>query len=179
MNLDGSTKDIVCLPEAGEHVQPHLSNEGNLAGDDVKCFVGGWGTTEAGSQSDVLNSVNVNIMSSEYCSENAPNYNGQFDPTAEFCAGYLLGGKDSCQGDSGGPLICVIDGAPILYGVVSWGYGCADPYNPGVYAKVSAAVSWMFDVIGGMTTTTGTSTTGTSTTPQPVTFATGKILQSY
>ena len=27
-----------------------------------------------------------------------------FNQTAEFCAGYMEGVKDSCQGDSGGPL---------------------------------------------------------------------------
>ena len=70
-------------------------------------------------------------------------YGQIWDPDAEFCAGVPEGGKDSCQGDSGGPLICIINresefgiyAEPVLMGVVSWGYGCADQGFPGVRIK--------------------------------------------
>lgn len=50
-----------------------------------------------------------------------------------ICFGFAEGGKDACQGDSGGPLVVGNE----QVGVVSWGYGCAQPHWPGVYAKVA------------------------------------------
>lgn len=47
-------------------------------------------------------------------------------------------GKDICQGDSGGPMVCLNSGTVKLFGVVSWGNGCGQPGQYGVYAKVSA-----------------------------------------
>lgn len=66
-----------------------------------------------------------------------------------ICAGNVKeGGKDACRGDSGGPLIRILDSKPQLIGIVSWGYGCAIPFNPGVYARVTAARQWIKSIAG-------------------------------
>ena len=74
----------------------------------------------------------------------ATNYADNDITDAMVCAGPLGGGKDSCQGDSGGPLV-IKDNAntAIIYGIVSWGIGCALPSYPGVYTRVTKFVDWI------------------------------------
>jgi trypsin len=91
----------------------------------------GWGTTCSGcSASRYLLTATVPLTSNTYCSGA---YGSEFIASAMVCAGYDQGGVDTCQGDSGGPLIA----GNKLIGITSWGYGCAEPGNPGVYTRVS------------------------------------------
>jgi secreted trypsin-like serine protease len=92
----------------------------------------GWGATEGTGPANTFQKVDVPVLGDAYC-EQAYASEG-FTADGEICAGYEDGGKDSCQGDSGGPL--VLNGR--LFGVVSWGVGCADAGNPGVYAEIAA-----------------------------------------
>lgn len=65
-----------------------------------------------------------------------------------ICAGYGNKPIDSCQGDSGGPLVCKkkdIYGQDVwyLWGVVSWGTGCARKGSYGVYARSNYVTEWI------------------------------------
>ena len=101
-------------------------------------WITGWGDTEGTTNSSQLQVVAVPITTeSDYGW-------GQIDSDM-IMAGYEDGGYDSCQGDSGGPMVVLAaDGETYLQcGIVSWGYGCADPGYPGVYTRVSYFVDWI------------------------------------
>ncbi len=66
----------------------------------------------------------------------------------KVCAGYVQGGIDACQGDSGGPLVVPNQNSWYQVGVVSTGFGCAQPNNPGIYTRVSEYIDWIFQNAG-------------------------------
>lgn len=116
--------------------------------------VSGWGALEQGGNGpDVLQKVNVPIVSNETCNS-AEAYAGKIS-TTEICAGIKEGGKDSCQGDSGGPLVINHNGELVQAGVVSWGEGCAVANKYGVYARVNSFNAWVDDVKNGNGTGVG------------------------
>eukprot|EP00951_Prasinocladus_malaysianus_P004005 scaffold28405_cov40-Prasinocladus_malaysianus.AAC.1 len=101
----------------------------------------GWGTTSSGgSSAPRLMEVDVAYHSNPDCNDA---YGAGSITDSMMCA--ASPGQDSCQGDSGGPLIVKRDEAvyDVQVGVVSWGYGCADPRYPGVYARISDVRSWL------------------------------------
>eukprot|EP00096_Caligus_rogercresseyi_P015666 TRINITY_DN8139_c0_g1_i1.p1 TRINITY_DN8139_c0_g1~~TRINITY_DN8139_c0_g1_i1.p1 ORF type:complete len:272 (+),score=22.11 TRINITY_DN8139_c0_g1_i1:37-816(+) len=99
-----------------------------------KVVVSGWGVVNSdGTLSDVLRAVKIKIMSYLKCNLL---YLNALDKSM-LCAGGRR--KDSCQGDSGGPLTKKNK----LVGIVSWGIGCAHPWWPGVYTKVSEFTDWI------------------------------------
>jgi len=101
------------------------------------CTVTGWGTTsEGGSLGRVLQKVDVPVVSDADCRDS---YGSSQVYDSMICAGLPQGGKDSCQGDSGGPFMCGSE----LSGIVSWGYGCAEPGYPGVYTQTSYFIDWI------------------------------------
>ncbi|XP_077358082.1 serine protease 27 [Festucalex cinctus] len=127
----------VCLPASGI---PFPSG--------MRCSVTGWG--------DIRNSiplpgvgplqeVQVPIISQDLCRQmyQIEKVDILYDM---ICAGYQEGGKDSCQGDSGGPLVCqMLNRTWVQAGVVSFGLGCAEVNQPGVYARLTSYSSFISD----------------------------------
>ena len=148
----------VCLPGAGEHVQPDDADDYPTN----QCFTAGWGQSQAGYP-DKLQSARMNIFSSSYCSTNSPfdheantytddhyynyDYYG-YHEEQHFCTGHMghpMPG--SCFGDSGGPLVCLENGQPVMYGLVSYGLDCNAPESPTMMVKVASYIDWMGSVI--------------------------------
>jgi hypothetical protein len=140
INLRAHNSDAVCLPSAGD-----------TPAHGTRCWAAGWGLKLSEIQQDgkvsmeparELQEVDLQIYSHEEC-ERTEN-SGYLTEFAHLCAGWPEGGKDGCQGDSGGPLICADEeNQPVLVGVTSWGFGCAEPGHPGVWARVSSYVDWI------------------------------------
>ena len=99
-----------------------------------------------GITSNTLKYVSVPLMTNQDCIQPHTSYASSVITSNMVCAGFTEGGKDSCQGDSGGPLVVPrnsSDDSAIIYGVVSFGYGCAQPDAPGVYSRVANYVGWI------------------------------------
>ncbi|XP_040910590.1 trypsin-3 [Toxotes jaculatrix] len=120
-----------------------LPRQGASIAEGRMCRVSGWGyTSPSGGQiPSTLRTVKLPIVSTQKCN-NSESFDGSITENM-LCAGFSTGGKDACQGDSGGPLVC--DGR--VYGVVSWGRGCADAQFPGVYTAVSTYRRWIDSTI--------------------------------
>ncbi|KAK7114217.1 chymotrypsinogen A-like isoform X2 [Littorina saxatilis] len=117
----------ICLPNAEADA---FATEG--------CIAAGWGALQYSNPSAQTNlqKVRLPIVPLNQCQ--AAFRDTRLISDIKICAGDLRnGGIDSCLGDSGGPLMCSYNGVYYLFGVVSFGRGCATPGYPGVYARVT------------------------------------------
>lgn len=129
----------------GATVQPiALAERGAVLATGTQAMITGWGDTQetAGQAPQTLHFVSVPIVDRGVCTAA---YAKHARITKEMlCAGFQgVGGRDACQGDSGGPLVV----AKRLYGIVSFGIGCARPNFPGVYTSVAAYRQWIDTVM--------------------------------
>jgi secreted trypsin-like serine protease len=110
--------------------------------------VSGYGDIqEGGPASNSLRVATVPIIADSTCGSPGV-YGGLFFPSSQVCAGPLSGGVDSCNGDSGGPLESPAQGGIYrLIGLVSWGFGCAHPNAPGVYARLGGGSGTLHQLV--------------------------------
>lgn len=149
----------VCVPETDE----------NFIGRTA--FVTGWGRLyEDGPLPSKLQEVSVPVIENKIC-ETMYRSAGYIEhiPHIFICAGWKKGGYDSCEGksrwdkllssltnymllsssgDSGGPMVIQRDDKRFqLAGVISWGIGCAEPDQPGVYTRISEFRDWINQIL--------------------------------
>ena len=137
LDLSGAEKTLIALPFAEQ------SSSWPAAGDPAT--VSGWGntsTTSAAYSADLM-AVVVDVLTDPSETQCGSYPTNGYLPEQMLCAAEISLGKDSCQGDSGGPLAVEVRGSWTLAGIVSWGYGCADPLYPGVYTRVTSYLDWI------------------------------------
>lgn len=120
-----------------------------LTDPGAEAFITGWGAlSQGGSATNILQAAKVNLVSNEDAMDLGGYSQGSITPDM-LCAGDIInGGTDACQGDSGGPLVVNDnDGIARLAGVTSWGFGCAQPLYPGIYARVSFFEEWITAIV--------------------------------
>ncbi|KAK5618783.1 hypothetical protein CRENBAI_011675 [Crenichthys baileyi] len=167
-NYDSDTKDndVTLLQlsspvEFTDYIRPVcLAADGSVFQDGQDSWVTGWGAIDQSAGYDsvtslfscpvplpfpqTLQEVDVPVVSNSQCRASYSTITSNM-----ICAGLTAGGKDSCQGDSGGPLVSKSDNKWVQSGIVSFGYKCAQPNFPGVYARVSRYQSWINSQITG------------------------------
>jgi len=141
------SSQAIHLPSPGDHKLPV----------GTMMTTSGWGMLEAGGRtSATLQATKVPLVADHDCKRAYPNTYTE----RQQCAGFLdTGHTDSCMGDSGGPLSYLEKSTDKvkLYGLVSYGKGCASPGYPGVYATVSTFLDWVNQVTGSCNQATCTS----------------------
>merc|ERR1712055_1109153 len=130
-----------CLPMTDE------SYAGQIA------TVSGWGNinpNRTGERPNVLQELEVKVITNEKCQNWWDSYNGRTQITRNIlCAESMSNnpGSSSCGGDSGGPLVAPTnDSVYELIGVVSFGqWTCGT--GPAGYARVTNQLEWIKDQI--------------------------------
>ena len=88
-----------------DNITMPLLDDGSYSDADTNATVAGWGhTSDGGSASDVLRSVDLKLLTNAQCKTLYGIDRGVLVDSMICAIGDLEGGEDACQGDSGGPL---------------------------------------------------------------------------
>lgn len=141
---ESNTVKTVCLPLPHQSLQP-----------GARCEIAGYGKERFGLwyRSQYLRQAHVNLLAHDVCRQK--DYYGSMITDNMFCAARPDWSQDACEGDSGGPLVCEVDGRFFLFGIISWGDGCARELRPGVYTKVTNYNQWIEEKMGLSSITAG------------------------
>lgn len=139
-----SSVKTVCLPPAGQTLNP-----GTL------CEIAGYGKqkVQLWYNSQYLREAKVNLLDHSVC--RGKEYYGNMITNNMICAAHPDWSQDACEGDSGGPLVCEVNERLFLFGIVSWGDGCAKERRPGVYTTVTNYNQWIREKTGLASVTAG------------------------
>ncbi|XP_038129999.1 plasminogen activator, urokinase b [Cyprinodon tularosa] len=135
----------VCLPPPLQSLQPGFT-----------CEIAGYGKEKFGLWylSQYLKEARVNLIADDVCRQEE--YYGNKVNNNMFCAARPDWSQDACQSDSGGPLVCEFHNRFFLFGIISWGDGCAKEMKPGVYTRVTNYNQWIEEKTSLPFTTAGT-----------------------
>ncbi len=162
LSLPGYNPDV-CLIKLSNPAQSHpsipiINQATDLSlidpGDWSKAL--GWGSTNlAGTQSDLMKEVAIEVISPSFC-QNAYSTTlmNLYHQDSTICAGYLAGqtAAGAGSGDSGGPLFVLKNGAPLLVGVVSGGGEViTTAEKPGIYTNLYMVRDWIESTINQST----------------------------
>ncbi|XP_072312779.1 urokinase-type plasminogen activator-like isoform X2 [Eucyclogobius newberryi] len=141
---ESSSVKAACLPPLNQSLQAGLN-----------CEISGYGKEKHGLwfRSQMLREAEVQVLADETCRRD--DHYGAMITENMFCAGRPDWSRDACEGDSGGPLVCEAGGRLFLFGVISWGDGCAQENRPGVYTKVTNYNQWIQNKTGLSSVTAG------------------------
>ncbi|XP_063918253.1 clotting factor C-like isoform X2 [Zophobas morio] len=86
----------------------------------MRAYVTGWGfTREFTDRPDVLNELEVPLITDQKCIEELPEDDIQYVTDDKFCAGFLNSSTSVCKGDSGGGLVIKRNKRYYIIGIVS------------------------------------------------------------
>ena len=137
-------------------------------------LITGWGSVAFGSNNypTVLRKTTVDILADATCNAS---YSPGYDAAKMLCAGSAALDRDTCQGDSGGPLARFGD-TWVLQGITSFGNGCANGADPGVYTEVYTYRSWINQTTTSFLAAPKPTLSGTLTVGETISAAPGTWL---